>query len=95
MLFPIRDSIALRITLVFLGLFITVAELPAVVMLGFWFVLQFLQGALSLAAEPGLGGVAWFAHIGGFVTGVVVAWWIRARGRLRQPAPRYQVWYRR
>ena len=81
-------------TLVFLGLFITVAELPAVVMLGFWFVLQFLQGALSLAAEPGLGGVAWFAHIGGFVTGVAVAWWIRARGRLRQPAPRYQVWYR-
>ena len=51
-------------------------------------------GALSLAAQPQGGGVAWFAHIGGFVTGVAVAWWIRARGRLRQPAPRYQVWYR-
>jgi membrane associated rhomboid family serine protease len=63
-------------------------------MLGFWFVLQFLQGALSLAAQPQGGGVAWFAHIGGFVTGVAVAWWIRARGRLRQPAARYQVWYR-
>jgi hypothetical protein len=81
-------------TLVFLGLFVTVAELPALLMLGFWFALQFFQGALSLAARPGLGGVAWFAHVGGFVAGVAVAWWIRARGRLRQPAPRYQIWYR-
>jgi len=81
-------------TLVFLGFFITVTELPAAVMLGFWFVLQFLQGALSLAAHPQAGGVAWFAHVGGFVTGLAVAWWVRLRGRLQRPAQRYQIWYR-
>ncbi len=63
-------------------------------MLGFWFVLQFLAGALSLAAQPQAGGVAWFAHIGGFLAGVAVAWWLRARGRLERPASRYQIWYR-
>ena len=51
-------------TLVFLGFFITMAELPALVFLGFWFVLQFFQGTLSLAAASEAGGVAWFAHIG-------------------------------
>ena len=81
-------------TLVFLGIFITVTELPAVVMLGFWFALQFLQGALSLAAQPGGGGVAWFAHVGGFLFGVVVAWWMRVRQRLREPSAQYRVWYR-
>jgi membrane associated rhomboid family serine protease len=81
-------------TLVFLGFFITVTELPALAMLGFWFVLQFLQGALSLVAQPQASGVAWFAHIGGFLTGVAVAWWLRARGRLERPSARYQIWYR-
>src|SRR5438445_3790459 len=44
--------------------------LPAVVFLGWWFVLQFFNGALSLAAKgPGFGGVAWWAHVGGFLFG--------------------------
>jgi len=81
-------------TLVFLGFFITMAELPALVFLGFWFVLQFFQGTLSLAATPGGGGVAWFAHVGGFVFGFVVATWMRATGKVRPPRPRYQVWHR-
>jgi membrane associated rhomboid family serine protease len=51
-------------------------------------------GALSLAAHPQASGVAWFAHVGGFVTGLAVAWWARARGRLQRPAQRYQIWYR-
>jgi membrane associated rhomboid family serine protease len=52
--------------------FIALIELPAVVVLGFWFVLQFFSGATSLTSHI-TGGVAYFAHIGGFVLGVVVA----------------------
>jgi hypothetical protein len=49
-------------------------ELPAILFLGFWFLLQFYNGALSLAARgQGFGGVAWWAHVGGFAFGVVVA----------------------
>jgi len=53
--------------------FITLVELPALVVLGFWFVLQAFQGVGSLGAGN-LGGVAWWAHIGGFVFGAAVAW---------------------
>jgi membrane associated rhomboid family serine protease len=80
-------------TLVFLGFFITMADLPALVFLGFWFLLQFFQGTLSLATTSGGGGVAWFAHIGGFVFGFAVAWWLKASGRVRPTPPRPRVWY--
>jgi len=40
--------------------------------LGFWFVLQLISGVLSLGG-PDVGGVAFWAHIGGFITGVVLA----------------------
>ena len=47
--------------------------LPAILVLGFWFVLQFFQGVASLdAANMQSGGVAFFAHIGGFVAGLVL-----------------------
>lgn len=49
----------------FLGPFF---ELPAVLFLGWWFFIQFFNGALSLSGgERGLGGIAWWAHVGGFV----------------------------
>ena len=48
-------------------------QLPAVVVLGFWFVLQFFQGLASLdAANMQNGGVAFYAHIGGFVAGLIL-----------------------
>lgn len=47
--------------------------LPAILFLGVWFVLQFFNGALSLAGTSGFGGVAWWAHIGGFIFGVFAA----------------------
>lgn len=58
-----------------LGFFSRMAEWPAWMVLGLWFVLQLIEGALSLntGSESG-GGVAFFAHIGGFVFGLVVAW---------------------
>ena len=53
--------------------FIRVAVLPAWVVLGMWFLLQFLSGALALAStQASLGGVAWWAHIGGFATGAIL-----------------------
>jgi membrane associated rhomboid family serine protease len=46
---------------------------PAVVFLGWWFILQFFNGTLSLVAVPStVGGIAWWAHIGGFVFGAML-----------------------
>ena len=56
-------------TLLVLGFFWSVVRLPAVVVLGFWFVLQFVSGLGSLTMRR-MGGVAWWAHIGGFVLGM-------------------------
>jgi membrane associated rhomboid family serine protease len=58
------------LTLIPLGFFIQVAEIPAVFVLGFWIVIQLLNGLLTFSHEGG--GVAWFAHIGGFVVGCVL-----------------------
>lgn len=50
-----------------------IIELPAVVVLGFWFVIQFFNGAAALTATTDAGGgVAWWAHIGGFVFGIAL-----------------------
>jgi membrane associated rhomboid family serine protease len=49
-----------------------VMKLPALIVLGFWFVTQLFQGTLALAVETtATGGVAWWAHIGGFVFGMI------------------------
>jgi membrane associated rhomboid family serine protease len=61
------------VTLIPIFIFIQVAELPAFVILGLWFVLQFFNGLLSLGyATAGMGGVAWWAHVGGFATGLIL-----------------------
>ena len=61
------------LTLVFLGIFIRMMEVPAALLLLVWFVMQSLQGFLSLGVRELSGGVAWFAHIGGFVAGAVLS----------------------
>lgn len=61
------------VTLIPIFFFLQVAELPALVVLGFWFVMQFFNGVLSLGYETGgMGGVAWWAHVGGFAAGLVL-----------------------
>jgi membrane associated rhomboid family serine protease len=65
-------------TLLFLGYFLRLVRLPAVVVLGFWIVLQLFSGVLSLGAASS-GGVAFFAHVGGFVAGVVLVFIFRRR----------------
>ncbi len=57
------------LVLIWLGFFVTTTRIPAYVVLGFWFVLQFVQTAL---APPGSAGVAYWAHIGGFVAGAAL-----------------------
>ena len=58
------------VTLFFFFFFVQIVEVPALFFLGFWFVFQFLSGSFSLAGEGG--GVAWWAHIGGFVCGALL-----------------------
>jgi len=58
------------------GFFIHTVYVPAVVVLGLWFLIQILS---SLNANPEEGGVAWFAHIGGFVAGLVLIPFFRHR----------------
>jgi membrane associated rhomboid family serine protease len=60
-------------TLVFLGFFYQLINVPAIVVLGFWFVLQLMDGLASLGPDRAGGGVAFFAHIGGFVAGALLA----------------------
>jgi membrane associated rhomboid family serine protease len=50
-----------------------VAAVPAVMMLGLWILLQFVNGVGSVAATPETGGVAYIAHIGGFFSGMLLA----------------------
>ncbi len=59
------------ICLLFLVFFIRLIALPAMLVLIFWFVLQFFKGMASFSAGQ-TGGVAWFAHLGGFIAGVVL-----------------------
>ena len=59
------------LTLIPIFFFFKLAELPAIIVLGFWFVIQFLNGYLALQTGVGEGGgVAWFSHIGGFLLGI-------------------------
>jgi len=75
------------LTLVFIVFFVTIIEVPALVVLGFWFVEQVLFGAAGLANPAGGGGgVAYFAHIGGFVFGLAVIRLLVARRRQAPPA---------
>ncbi len=79
-----------RVTsLVFLGFFYQLIRIPAAIVLGFWFVLQLVDGFASLGVAQS-GGVAFFAHIGGFVAGAVVAWLVSAV-RATGPAGRLGV----
>jgi membrane associated rhomboid family serine protease len=73
------------VTLVPVGLFAQTVELPAFLFLGFWFLLQWMQGLTTIGQISDVGGVAFWAHIGGFVAGM-------AGAVLLRPARRRQRW---
>jgi len=82
LLFPHARVLAL----VPIFIFLQTIELPAVFFLGFWFLTNLLSGIGSLAAHTGAGGVAWWAHIGGFLVGLLWALPLRRReGARSQP----------
>jgi membrane associated rhomboid family serine protease len=61
------------VTLVFLFVFMTTVEVPAVLILLYWFVIQLFSGVGSIAhSQLSEGGVAWFAHVGGFLAGMAL-----------------------
>jgi membrane associated rhomboid family serine protease len=68
------------LSLVFLGFFYQLLRVPAILVLGFWFVLQLIDGVASLGVASSSGGVAIFAHIGGFLAGVAVGVVVRTLG---------------
>jgi membrane associated rhomboid family serine protease len=71
--------------------FITAIELPAVAVLGFWFLLQLFSGVGGLGADVNGGGVAYWAHVGGFAFGAAVTWlFFRGRGdrQVQREVPR-------
>jgi len=75
------------ITLVIFIFFFTSMEIPAAVLLIFWFAMQFLSGFGSLGeTDYSGGGTAWFAHIGGFLAGMLLI-------RLFPPRQRFRAWY--
>ena len=78
-------------TLVLAFYVIRLVPLPALWVLGFWILIQFLQGTAELAPEAMQGGVAWWAHIGGFVAGVVIG--VLFRGRAREVARRFPTYW--
>src|SRR5262245_46045373 len=58
---------------VFLGFYMTTIAVPAIYMLGYWFLLQLLSGLPAIAGKVPAGGVAFWAHVGGFVAGLALA----------------------
>jgi len=79
------------LTLLPLGFFTQIIRIPAPFFLGFWFLEQFLMGAMSLGVPTAeTGGTAWWAHIGGFVVGVVL---VRILGGARRRPVRRVEWW--
>jgi membrane associated rhomboid family serine protease len=73
LLFP-RASV---LTLITFGFFIRIVRVPAMIVLGFWVVVQVLNGIFTFGGDGG--GVAFFAHIGGFGAGLVLLWLLRPK----------------
>jgi membrane associated rhomboid family serine protease len=78
------------LTLIFLIFFVTFIEVPAVLVLGLWFLQQLYFGVADLS-DPTGGGVAYFAHIGGFAFGLIFIRVFATRAR-RPPEPRLPVY---
>ena len=82
--------------IILLGLFARTAEWPAWGVLGLWFILQLFNGAVALGVQTGAtGGIAFFAHIGGFITGFILTWIFMKLVTQPPPEDRREVLYER
>jgi membrane associated rhomboid family serine protease len=81
------------LTLIFIIFFVTLVEIPALILLALWFILQFIPALGQVAVESGgEQGVAYFAHVGGFVFGLAVAGLLLFWSRGREPEPRLPIY---
>jgi membrane associated rhomboid family serine protease len=70
------------VTLIFIFIFFTTVDIPAAFLLAFWFLIQFFSGVGSVGdSQISHGDVAWFAHVGGFLAGMVLIKIMPARQR--------------
>jgi len=60
-----------------------IIPVPALIVIGFWFILQLFSGIGSIAQTADTGGVAYMAHVGGFITGVILTYVFRGNSRMR------------
>lgn len=75
-------------TLVFLGLFVTITRVTALILLGIWFVMQLFSGLASLGVPTSqTSGIAVWAHIGGFIFGVIVGFLLKGRAAAIDTSP--------
>lgn len=79
------------LTLIPLFIFFYTLWIPAPIFLGFWFVFQFFQGAVARSTSEVAQGVAWWAHVGGFAAGLLLAWQARRAGWLAPEEPELPV----
>ena len=70
------------LTLLFIVVFVTVTRISAAILIGVWFLLQLLNGVAGIVTTEQTVGVAYLAHIGGFVTGAAIAFFLRGSTRL-------------
>jgi membrane associated rhomboid family serine protease len=80
------------VTVVILIFFFTILELPATIFLGIWFVQQLIFGALTSANTVAGGGVAYWAHVGGFVAGLLLVKVFATRRSSAADGPRFPVY---
>jgi membrane associated rhomboid family serine protease len=66
-------------------------EMPAVLYLGFWILTQVFSGTLALATPEQVGGVAWWAHVGGFIAGIILHFFFVKRGYRRPARDEYGI----
>src|SRR4029079_203728 len=79
-----------RVTTLVIFFFITAIEVPAWLLLGVWFLLQVFSGGTALLSQAD-GGVAYWAHVGGFAFGAIVAWLFYRPRRGVRPSEPWQV----
>jgi len=82
-MFPLARVVVV-VPIIFIPLFF---QLPAFVFVGVWFLINLLQGTVDLFAHSTGAGVAWWAHVGGFLAGIILA------PLLKQPEWRYRSYY--
>ncbi|MCP4650583.1 MAG: rhomboid family intramembrane serine protease [PVC group bacterium] len=77
------------VTVLPIFIFWTVAEVRAFFFLGIWFAIQFLNGFFTLPGGKNISGIAWWAHIGGFIAGIILTFILAGKSRGRRKKVRF------